>query len=62
MKKTYINKKRLLVVVVGLAEKRVGIVIDQTLGNQEIVIKSLGKYIGERRNILQVPRLKGTGK
>lgn len=40
------NKKRLLVVVVGLADKRVGLVIDKTLGNQEIVIKPLGKYMG----------------
>ena len=37
--------------VVGLAEKRVGIVIDKTLGNQEIVIKSLGKYMGEPKYI-----------
>lgn len=40
------KKNRLFVVVIGLAEKRAGIVIDKTLGNQEIVIKSLGKYIG----------------
>lgn len=46
-----VNKKRLLVVVVGLAEKRVGIVIDRTLGNQEIVIKPLGKYMGDTKYI-----------
>lgn len=46
-----LNKKRLLVVIVGLAEKRVGIVIDQTLGNQEIVIKPLGKYMGSPKYI-----------
>ena len=46
-----LKKKRLLVVVVGLAEKRVGIVIDKTLGNQEIVIKSLGKYMGTPKYI-----------
>lgn len=40
------NKKRIFVVVVGLADKRVGIIVDETLGNQEIVIKPLGKYIG----------------
>lgn len=45
------HKKRLFVVVVGLAEKRVGIVVDKTLGNQEIVIKSLGKYIGTPKYI-----------
>ncbi len=45
------NKKRLFVVVLGLADKRVGIIIDKTLGNQEIVIKSLGKYIGNPKYI-----------
>lgn len=40
------ENSRLFVVVIGLADKRVGIIIDKTLGNQEIVIKSLGKYIG----------------
>lgn len=54
------NKKRLLVVVVGLAEKRVGIVIDQTLGNQEIVIRSLGKYIGTQKYIAGAT-IKGDG-
>lgn len=45
------RKKRLFIVVVGLAEKRVGIVVDRTLGNQEIVIKPLGKYIGQPKYI-----------
>lgn len=40
------QKKREFVVVVGLADKRIGIIADSTLGNQEIVIKSLGSYIG----------------
>ncbi|KMY54254.1 histidine kinase [Bacillus sp. FJAT-27231] len=43
---TLLRKKRLFVVVIGLAEKRVGIVIDKPLGNREIVIKPLGQYIG----------------
>ncbi|MED4354658.1 chemotaxis protein CheA [Schinkia azotoformans] len=46
-----LNKKRIFVVVLGLAEKRVGVIIDKTLGNQEIVIKSLGKYIGTPKYI-----------
>jgi two-component system chemotaxis sensor kinase CheA len=33
------------VVVVGLGEKRVGILIDELFGQQEIVIKSLGDYL-----------------
>jgi len=40
------EKKREFVVVVGIAEKRVGIIADKMVGNQEIVIKSLGSYIG----------------
>jgi len=41
------EQKGLFVVVVGIGEKRVGIVVDDLLGEQEIVIKTLGKYIGE---------------
>ena len=41
-----VHKKREFVVVVGIADKRIGIIADKTLGNQEIVIKSLGSYIG----------------
>lgn len=37
---------RLFVVIVGYADKRVCLVVDETIGNQEIVIKSLGSYIG----------------
>lgn len=37
---------RLFVVIVGFADKRVCLVVDETIGNQEIVIKSLGSYIG----------------
>ena len=40
-------------VVVGLSEKRIGFIVDELLGEQEIVIKSLGDYIG------QVPGLAG---
>ncbi|HBT47575.1 MAG TPA: chemotaxis protein CheA [Peptococcaceae bacterium] len=35
------------VVIVGLAEKRVGFIVDSLIGEQEIVIKSLGSYIGK---------------
>lgn len=40
------GKKREFIVVVGIADKRVGIIVDKTLGNQEIVTKPLGSYIG----------------
>ncbi|MFV8829057.1 chemotaxis protein CheW [Alkalihalobacterium sp. APHAB7] len=43
--------KRIFVIVVGIANKRIGIIADRTLGNQEIVIKSLGQYIGNPPHI-----------
>ncbi len=39
------------VVVVGIAEQRVGIAVDSLLGQKEVVIKSLGKYLGGVRAI-----------
>jgi two-component system, chemotaxis family, sensor kinase CheA len=39
-------KKREFVIIVGIADKRIGIIADKTIGNQEIVIKSLGSYVG----------------
>ncbi|MCL6639031.1 MAG: chemotaxis protein CheA [Firmicutes bacterium] len=41
------------VVILGVGEKRVGLVVDRLLGEQEIVIKSLGSYLGK------VPGLSG---
>ncbi len=34
------------VVVVGAAERRLGLVVSRLLGQQEVVIKSLGRYLG----------------
>jgi len=45
------QKQELYVVVVGLAEKQIGLVVDSLLGEQEVVIKSLGRYLGEIRGI-----------
>ncbi len=39
------------VVVVGLADRRLGLVVDELLGQKEIVIKSLGEYLGHIRGI-----------
>lgn len=36
----------LYIVVVGLAEQRLGIIVDSLLGQREVVIKSLGDYLG----------------
>ncbi len=33
------------IVVIGLGEQRVGLVVDQLLGQEEVVIKSLGEYL-----------------
>ncbi len=46
-------EEKVPVVIVGISEKRLGFVVDELLGEQEIVIKSLGEFIG------QVPGLAG---
>ncbi|PID62486.1 MAG: hypothetical protein CR986_01595 [Ignavibacteriae bacterium] len=43
---TKVDDDKQFVVVVGLAEKRYGIKVDDLVGQKEIVIKSLGKYLG----------------
>lgn len=40
------DEHRLFVAIVGLAEKRMGFVVDDLLGQQDVVIKSLGKALG----------------
>jgi two-component system chemotaxis sensor kinase CheA len=45
-KKQDINNQ-LYVVIVGLAEQRVGLVVDGLIGEREVVIKSLSQYCGE---------------
>jgi two-component system chemotaxis sensor kinase CheA len=35
------------IVIVRAGERQVGLVVDALLGEQEIVIKSLGKFVGE---------------
>jgi len=42
---------RLYVVVIGRAEKRVGLMVERLLGRQEIVIKALDEYVGESEGI-----------
>lgn len=37
----------MFVVIIGIAEKRVGLVVDELIGNQEIVVKSIGSYVGK---------------
>lgn len=45
------GQKRLFVAIVGLAEKRMGFVVDELLGQQDVVIKSLGKALSFVRGI-----------
>ncbi|MEB3100803.1 chemotaxis protein CheW [Ferviditalea candida] len=46
------QRKMLPVVIVGIAEKRLALMVDELIGNQEIVIKSLGSYLGKVNGIL----------
>ena len=41
----------LYVVVLGSGTKRVGVVVEKLVGEQEIVIKSMGKYLGHMTNL-----------
>lgn len=41
------ERKQLRVVVVGLAEKKLGLIVDSLIGKEEIVIKSMGNYLGD---------------
>ncbi|TJY42604.1 chemotaxis protein CheA [Cohnella pontilimi] len=45
------QQSRIPLVIVGSAEKRLALVVDELIGNQEIVIKSLGSYIGKVEGI-----------
>jgi len=45
------TKKYLQVVIVGVAEKRVALVVDELHGNQEIVKKSLGERVGDPHGV-----------
>lgn len=38
---------KIYVVIIGSGERKLGIVVDKLLGEQEIVIKSLGDYLGQ---------------
>ena len=38
---------KIFVVVLGIGLKRIGVAVDRLLGEQEIVIKSLGSYLGQ---------------
>jgi two-component system chemotaxis sensor kinase CheA len=39
-------RDQLRIVVIGLAEKRLGLIVDSFIGQEEVVIKSMGEYLG----------------
>jgi two-component system chemotaxis sensor kinase CheA len=43
--------EQLFVLVLSVGEKKVGVIVDKLLGEQEIVIKSLGDYLGKVPNL-----------
>ena len=45
------KSESLYLVVVGAADKQIGLVVDSLIGEQEVVIKTLGKFIGEIKGI-----------
>ncbi|GIV16918.1 MAG: chemotaxis protein CheA [Armatimonadota bacterium] len=44
---SYLSEQPMFVVVVGLGERQLGLVVNHLIGEQEIVIKSLSRYLGE---------------
>lgn len=39
------------IVIVGLAERKLGLIVDRFLGQEEVVIKSLGSYLGSTEGV-----------
>ncbi len=44
-------KKAMLVVMVTSLDRRVGFIVDEILGDEEVFIKSLGKHLGKVKNV-----------
>ncbi|MCL6560052.1 MAG: chemotaxis protein CheA, partial [Firmicutes bacterium] len=42
-----IERERMYMVIVGLGDQRLGVTVERLLGEQEIVIKTLGRYLGQ---------------
>jgi two-component system, chemotaxis family, sensor kinase CheA len=47
----FVLSEKPYIVVVGLADRKLGIIIDRFLGQEEVVIKSLGQYLGTTEGI-----------
>ena len=55
------DKDSFYVVIVGIGDKKMGLVVDELLGREEIVIKSLSEYLGNIKGIAGASTL-GDGK
>ena len=55
------NTSELYVVVIGLAENKIGIIVDYLVGQEEVVIKSLGYYLKSTEGIAGAT-VRGDGK
>lgn len=55
------NVEKVSLVILGLAEKRIALAVDHLIGNQEIVIKPLGSYLGQIDGVMGAAIL-GDGK
>ncbi len=51
---------RLLIVVVKADQRKLGIIVDELIGGQDVVIKSLGAYLGKGRLFGKIPGLAGS--
>lgn len=49
--KTSSREGQIRVVIVGLAEKNLGLIVDSLIGQEEVVIKSMGEYLGDTPGI-----------
>ena len=45
------ERNSLYIVIIGLAEKRIGLVVEKLYGQEEVVIKGLGDYFADNREI-----------
>jgi len=54
-------EENMVVVIAKKGDKQVGLVVDELLGQQEIVIKSMGKYIDNKSKIISGATILGDG-
>lgn len=45
------SHKPIPLIVIGVADKRIALVVDELLGNQEVVVKAMGAYISKDKGI-----------